>query len=261
MASRMARRNSIPSREGNVRAKSATRELRVKVPVSDRRAEILDAATRRIAEHGFEATTVRQIADDVGMLSGSLYHHFATKDEMLYELVGDVLGQIHERATRIADSKLDAERRLIALVLLELTELTRNQKLHAILNNERRIFRYRPEFAHVLEAKKGIYREWRKVLEAGIGAKLFRRDLDVFLTIMTILRMLNNAADWFKNDEGHGYSDDESYSLDDVIDFHLRFVLNGIRVGTRQSAPVPRAAAEDLVKQCELPDAKDGAQG
>ena len=54
---------------------------KVQVPaMADRRERILAAAAMRFAEFGFGATTVRQIADDVDILSGSLYHHFATKE-------------------------------------------------------------------------------------------------------------------------------------------------------------------------------------
>ncbi len=218
--------------------------------VSERRYEILDAAARRIADHGFEATTVRQIADDVGILSGSLYHHFATKDDMLHEIVRDAVQKMRANTLRIAHLRADAEHRLIALILLELGEITANQKVHAILTNERRLFRNRPEFRYVLKAKMGIYRAWRKVLQDGIKAKLFRSDTDIFLTILTILRMLNNAADWFKNDEAHGLgdADDSSYSLDTVIDFHIQFVLNGIRSLARASERVDRLAGETLVR-------------
>src|SRR5579864_7077088 len=128
MATTTARRR----RPSPLRPKSVATEGRAEIRVlntfiSERRAEILAAATRRIAEHGFEATTVRQIADDVGILSGSLYHHFATKDEMLHEIVHDVVLQIRDNAIRIANSPLDAEHRLVALILLDLGELTRNQ--------------------------------------------------------------------------------------------------------------------------------------
>jgi AcrR family transcriptional regulator len=236
-----------------LRSKGAATDARAEVRVlntfaSERRTEILEAATRRIAEHGFEATTVRQIADDAGILSGSLYHHFATKDEMLHEIVRNVVGEIRANTLRIAQARVDAEHRLIALILLELGELTGNQKVHAILTNERRLFRNKAEFRYVIKSKIGIYRAWKKVLRDGIRARLFRADTDIFLTILTVLRMLNNAADWFRNDEAHGFGDtsDSSYSLDKVIDFHLQFVLNAVRTAERESEPIPRGVCEAL---------------
>jgi TetR/AcrR family transcriptional regulator, cholesterol catabolism regulator len=220
----------------------------VNTAMSDRRAIILEAATRRFAEHGFAATTVRQIADDVDILSGSLYHHFVTKDEMLHEIVRDAVQQMRKNALRVAQASVDAEHRLVALILLDLGELTRNHKVHAILANERRLFRQNAEFAYVVKAKKDTYQAWQRVVQDGIDARLFRSDIDVFLTILTLLRMFNSAADWFRNDDAHGVGDGSgsSYTLDQVIDFHLGFVLNAIRTPARQSEPIPRRACQEL---------------
>jgi AcrR family transcriptional regulator len=214
--------------------------------MADRRAEILAVATRRFAELGFEATTVRQIADDVNILSGSLYHHFATKDDMLHEIVRDAVLQMRDNTIRIAEAPVDAEHRLAALVLLDLGELTRNQAVHAILTNERKLFRRREEFAYVVQAKKDAYLAWRSVLEDGVKAKLFKPGLDLFLTIMTTLRMLNSAADWYKNEDGYIAEDVGSYTLDRVIDFYLDFILSAVRLPSRTAEPIPRKACEAL---------------
>lgn len=245
MAITAARRRKVspaPRARGRAGARLANTAM------SERRAIILEAATRRFAEHGFAATTVRQIADDVNILSGSLYHHFVTKDEMLHEIVRDAVQQMRKNALRIAQAPLDAEHRLVALILLDLGELTRNQKVHAILASERRLFRQNTEFAYVVKAKKDTYQAWSRVVQDGIDARLFRSDIDVFLTILTILRMLNSAADWFRNDDAHGVGDGSgsSYTLDEVIDFHLEFVLSAIRTPARESEPIPRKACEEL---------------
>jgi AcrR family transcriptional regulator len=218
------------------------------VGIADRRARILEAATRRFAEHGFEATTVRQLADDVNILSGSLYHHFATKDEMLHEIVRDAVLQMRDNAMRIAEAPIDAEHRLTALVLLDLGELTRNQEVHAILTNERRFFRRREEFAYVVKAKTEAYHAWRAVLQDGVEAGVFKPDLDLYLTILTIVRMLNTAADWYKNEDLYMSGQISPYTLDTVIDFHLGFILSAVRIPARADAPIPRAECEDLAR-------------
>ena len=49
-------------------------------PPATRREELLDLAATMFAQRGLRATTVRDIADAAGILSGSLYHHFASKE-------------------------------------------------------------------------------------------------------------------------------------------------------------------------------------
>lgn len=218
-----------------------------KPEMADRRSQIIAVATRRFAEFGFEATTVRQIADDVSILSGSLYHHFATKDEILDEIVRDAVLKMRDNSIRISLAPFDAEHRLVALILLDLGELTQNQEIHAILNNERRFFRRSAEFDYVVKAKKDAYLAWKTVIDEGVKEGLFDGELDVFFTISTIVRMLNVAADWYKN-EGESVQDGAKYTLDHVKDFHIRFILNAVRAPHRTSEPIPRQACEELAR-------------
>ena len=60
-----------------------------------RRADVVQLAGELFAQKGFRATTVREIAEAAGILSGSLYHHFDSKesigDEILSGFINDVL--------------------------------------------------------------------------------------------------------------------------------------------------------------------------
>jgi len=52
-----------------------------------RREQILDAATRLFSRQGYHATSVRDIGQEVGLLSGSLYSHIRSKEDLLYDVV------------------------------------------------------------------------------------------------------------------------------------------------------------------------------
>ena len=213
----------------------------------DRRARIIDAAMHRFAEAGFGATTVRQIADDVGILSGSLYHHFATKEEILDAIVRDAVLRLRDLTVRIADFPADAEQRLVALVLTDLCEFTDHQAIHAILFHERKFFRRSPDFAYVPLARKEAYDAWRKVLGDGIAQGLFRPDIEIFLTISTTVRMLNTGADWYAHEDGSAIDAPATYTLRELSDFYLAMVLHSVRTVERAAQPIPRDAAERLI--------------
>ncbi len=226
--------------------KSARRGPRVRAESGravDRREQILAAATRRFAEFGFEATTVRQIADDVNILSGSLYHHFATKEEILEEIVRDAIIQTRDDAQRIAALDMDAEQRFVALLMIELHRLTASQEVYAIVFNERKFFRRSTYFHYLVQAKKASYDAWSAILSDGVKEGLFHAELDVYLTISTVLRMLNAGADWYKNEDGSEIDAIANYSLDKLLDFYLGHVLRAIRAPARAGEPIPRPAA------------------
>lgn len=214
--------------------------------VPDRRAFILKKAAERIAKYGFDGTSVRQIADDVDILSGSLYHHFATKEDILHEIVKDAAVLLQNETLRISTSDADPETKIVALVLVELGELVQNHQVHAILYNERKLFRRSAEFAEVRTTKTIIYHAWRSVLQAGMEIGQFDDTLDLYQTIRTIMRMLNSAADWYASGEETIAEMVEKYTFEEVKDFYLRFILGAIRSPRRALAPVPRADAEFL---------------
>jgi len=57
-------------------------------PARNRRQQILEAAARRFSDGGFHATSMRDIAADVGFLVGSIYYHFDSKDALFVAVHG-----------------------------------------------------------------------------------------------------------------------------------------------------------------------------
>ena len=56
-------------------------------PPDSGRDRIMDEAATLFLAHGYEGTSLRQLADVVGMKAGSLYYHFSSKDELLTEIL------------------------------------------------------------------------------------------------------------------------------------------------------------------------------
>ncbi|MGW0043359.1 TetR/AcrR family transcriptional regulator [Rhodococcus sp. NPDC003348] len=86
-------------------------------------AEILDAAAELFTTKGFASTSTRQIADAVGMRQASLYHHFATKDDILVALLEGTVSDALDVANRLADRPEPAAVRLYALLLFDAGQL------------------------------------------------------------------------------------------------------------------------------------------
>ena len=75
--------------------------------MSTRRAELLALAAQMFAERGYGQTTVRDIADAAGILSGSLYHHFDSKESMVDEILRTFLDELFTRYREIVDAGLE----------------------------------------------------------------------------------------------------------------------------------------------------------
>lgn len=130
------------------------------------RERILHAAARLFRERGYHRTTVRDIADRVGILSGSLFHHFRSKEEMLREIMREAAISVCIRAEEVVSRHAGARERLRALIALELECLVSEPRkdYHAVLFMEWREVpeTARPEFTML---RRRYARIWQAVLE------------------------------------------------------------------------------------------------
>lgn len=79
---------------------------RVVKHADDRQAEILEAARALFFEHGYEAASVQQIIDRIGISKGAFYHHFDSKEALLDRLVSHMAAEGAESA-RVAAEQAD----------------------------------------------------------------------------------------------------------------------------------------------------------
>jgi AcrR family transcriptional regulator len=100
-----------------------------------RRAEILDAAIGRFGRDGYENTKWADIADDVGIGPTALYHYFDSKQHCLYVILGEALGELHQRFDSITSAHADPRDALRAVCAdcfaLSEREILRNRVLVA----------------------------------------------------------------------------------------------------------------------------------
>ncbi len=71
----------------------------------ERKNEILDAATRLFYEKGYEATSVNDIMNSVGIAKGTLYYHFKSKEEIMNAMIERITNMLIARARMAAADK------------------------------------------------------------------------------------------------------------------------------------------------------------
>ena len=101
-----------------------------------RREELLRIAADLFASKGFRNTTVRDIADAAGILSGSLYHHFDSKESMVDELMRTFQAELFAAYDEILASSDDARSKLERAVRLSFETIERRGAEVAIFQNE-----------------------------------------------------------------------------------------------------------------------------
>lgn len=199
---------------------------------SGRRAELLALACRLFAERGFRSTTVRDIADAAGILSGSLYHHFDSKESMADEILRGFLDELFGRYREILAQDLGPRKTLEAIVVSSFESIHKHHDAVAIYQNEAKHLSQFPRFGYIDELSAEFRTMWTSILQEGIAAGAFRPDLDVEVTFRFIRDTVWVAVRW--------YSPDGTLTADDIADQYLGILLDGIAARrTRRGAKKP----------------------
>ncbi len=185
-----------------------------------KRSDILDAATRCFAARGFDSATIREIAEEGGLLAGSLYYHFATKEEMLHEIMRPFLEDILRETRRIARGPGDPAQVLRALIGASCAHATTYRAQHQILISDRALFRDEGRHPYAREAWEAIRLEWQGIFRAGIAKQAFRPDLDPDVATQIVTRMINSSVGWF--------SPKGRLTMEELVEFISNLVLGGV---------------------------------
>ncbi|MER6468284.1 TetR/AcrR family transcriptional regulator [Streptomyces collinus] len=189
-----------------------------------RRSELLATAAEVFAEQGYNATTVRAIADHAGMLAGSLYYHFDSKESMLEEILRTFLDELWDGYDTVLASGLGPRETLEALVTESFREIDRHRAAVAIYQKESRQLAAQDRFAFLADSQRRFEKAWLSTLEQGVARRVFRADLDVRLTYRFVRDTVWVAASWYRPGGQH--------SPEEIARQYLSMVLDGIAVRT-----------------------------
>ncbi len=106
-------------------------------PEPDTRQRILDVAAKLFAEQGFDGTSVRDIATELGIANPSIYYHFKSKAELLTELLAEPLKCVEKAVLEAGLLTGEARSRRIIEGLLESLEVNRGIILTAMQDNKK----------------------------------------------------------------------------------------------------------------------------
>jgi TetR/AcrR family transcriptional regulator, cholesterol catabolism regulator len=186
---------------------------------SERRADLVRIAAELFAERGYRATTVRHIGDAAGVLSGSLYHHFDSKETILDELLSSYLNELVDTYREIT-AGVEPVTALRGLVTEAFRSLGEHRAAITVLQNERNYLRTLPRFGYLTKADDEVRRIWITVLRDGIESGSFRPDLDPTVTYRFLRDSVWVAVRWFRQ-EGQ-------LTPEDLAEQYLRMIFQGI---------------------------------
>lgn len=184
---------------------------------SNTRVTIIEVATRLFGERGYPGTSIRDIAEIVGILPGSLYAHIGNKEEMLFEIVSSGIDQFLEVVGGSA-SETEPRERLKAMIRAHLVVVAQNPQSAQVVFHQWR-FLSEANQALVRKKRRAYERLFRDVIVEGAGYGTPESELELRIAVLVVLGSLNWSAEWL----GAGSNID-----DGTADAFSGVILNGL---------------------------------
>ncbi len=166
----------------------------LRAPRADNRLpQILDAAARLFRAQGFQGTSVRDIVRAVDMLPGSLYYHFATKEELLAEVYAEGVRRISARVSAAIGPLADPWARLEAACVAHLEAILEDDDYVQV------VIRVRPGDAPAAQPRLTALRDEYEALFTRLVASLrLPRGTDRRTLRLMLLGALNWSQTWYQ---------------------------------------------------------------
>jgi len=188
-----------------------------------RREQILDSASRLFSERGYHATSMRDLAGDLGMQGGSLYAHISSKEELLIEIVNQASRQFDEALFTLRAEAMPADQKLREAMYRHIRVVADNMDSATVFFHEWK--HLSPEaYARVTGWRDTIDAFYRELITQGVQEGTLRADLDIKMTAYLVLSAVNWAYTW--------YRPDGSLAPRDVAEQFADMLLGGLRAPT-----------------------------
>jgi AcrR family transcriptional regulator len=162
-----------------------------------RQAQVVLDAARVFALHGYDQTSVPQLADELGLAAGSLYHYFGSKEQLLIAICDQLMDPLLDEARAITASDDDAATQLQALVRLWVAHVIERRNHMLVFQQERHVIDHGDQWRQVRDRRKEFERLMESVLER-VHDDGRARLADARLSLAALLGMVNHTAQWYR---------------------------------------------------------------
>jgi AcrR family transcriptional regulator len=164
----------------------------------DSRQEILRTAARLFQQRGYDATSMNDVAAALKLSKGGLYHHFQSKDEILFEIMNHAMEITEERVLAPVRRIADPEERLRALIRLhiEVVLSPRDREITVMLHENhplppalrKRINTRKKDYVHFMESLIAELQQSRRA----------KGSVSPRAAAFALLGMINWIYQWYK---------------------------------------------------------------
>lgn len=201
---------------------------KVVMSMSQLKEKIIATAIKMFETYGYHGVTVNQIVEESGTSKGGFYHHFKSKDELLYMIHDYFISYVLEKANEANEIYTTPTEKLKAIIQSFVKVFDLYKPHISVFNQESNYLK--PTYYEIIKKKRDQYRDIIfQVLQEGIDAGEFRSNLPVDITGMSILGMVNWTYKWYKVDG--------EKTIDEIAEIYLDLLLHSLLTDEAKANP------------------------
>lgn len=202
----------------------------MQVYTQPRREEVLQVATRLFYDHGFNGVGIRMIADTVGIQPSSLYYHFSSKEEILFQIALRATKDFIDSRAPILRGRGDRVESLKSIVRHHVTYFSDHHLAQHVVERESRELS-KEHRAEIRQRQRAYVDELISFVAQGVADGIFDVPNPAIATRASF-DMLNHFSRWFEPRPGMGISE--------LADLYADIIVNGLlgaKTTTTKRAP------------------------
>jgi TetR/AcrR family transcriptional regulator, cholesterol catabolism regulator len=162
-----------------------------------RQAEVTLDAARVFAAKGYDQTSVPQLAGELGLAAGSLYHYFGGKEQLLIAICNELMEPLLARVADLESEALEPADHLRALVRIWVRHVVEHRDHMLVFQQERHVIDHGDQWRQV-RADRKRFETLADAALAAIQTTGAARFTDRRLALSALLGMVNHTAQWFR---------------------------------------------------------------
>lgn len=217
-----------------------------------RRKELIDVAAKIFQDKGYEAASIQDVADALGILKGSVYYYIDSKEDLLFAVIREVHESALANMERIRELDADPLTMIRLFVESHVKHVSDNLvKATVFFHDFRSLDPKRREY--IVKERDSYDSFLRELIARGQAEGLIRKDIDPKLATLAMLGMMNWTYQWYRA----GGAMDSTAIGRQFADFVLAALASGPATPrTRQRGQIGKLPANITIGAGGLPETK-----
>jgi AcrR family transcriptional regulator len=162
-----------------------------------RKEQIFRTAAELFREKGYVASSMRDLAQRLGIEAASLYSHIRSKEEILHNICFEMAVEFRKSLEEVEKQKdLTASEKLRRGIIGHVQVMARDLTASAVFMNEHRHLS-EPFLRDFLLLRINYINRFKAIIEDGVKAGEFKSNIDVKLAVMTLFSSFNWMPQWY----------------------------------------------------------------